>query len=391
MGSDQRVVCVKKVKQKVAEEWDESMPLPGDIIEGIAAGAAANTFIPAKARSVLSSQLGSFSRQTEVIWLKVRRGDSVLKLQACVVKKGCSKLQRRFTIRAASDERHVVGLADLTHEQCTALQEMSRKIVTMDSRGFNKEAIKYDWKMKVGTYIPDEGSTVISSILFMPLEKEHNIEATTTRTMAWFSAAVSSGAPLVFVNIQTEQITNSKRSNIPAKESARIRQQKYTTDVQRLQGIRLWFLPGVAEVSFKLAPENGETRFGMNISRIDEVTEKSSLTVDKYQQSSGFVYVHSVTKETAAERAGLGDLLEQANKTGHLVVISRLEGRSLMPSTVSSDGLIHCGDNAEIKDTLTSAIEELDSIRIHIMSWPNNMIHQAPQPLDVSTLRPPQY
>ena len=122
MGSDQRVVCVKKVKQKAAEEWDESMPLPGDIIEGIAEGAAANTFIPAKARSVLSSQLGSFSRQTEVIWLKVRRGDSVLKLQACVVKKGCSKLQRRFTIRAASDERHVVGLADLTYEQCTALQ-----------------------------------------------------------------------------------------------------------------------------------------------------------------------------------------------------------------------------------------------------------------------------
>lgn len=116
------MVCVKKVKQKAAEEWDESMPLPGDIIEGIAGDAAANTFMPAKARSVLCSELGKFNRHSDVIWLKVRRGNNVLKLQACVVTEGCSKLQRRFTIRAASDERHVVALADLTYEQCTELQ-----------------------------------------------------------------------------------------------------------------------------------------------------------------------------------------------------------------------------------------------------------------------------
>lgn len=104
----------------------------------------------------------------------------------------------------------------------------------------------------------------------------------------------------------------------------------------------------------------------------------------------GFIYVHSVTKETAAERAGLGDLLEQANKTGHLVVISRLEGKSLVPSTVCCNGLIQCCDNAEVKETLASAVEEMDSIRVHIMSWPNKMIQQAPQALDISTLRPPQ-
>lgn len=208
----------------------------------------------------------------------------------------------------------------------------------MDSQGFNQERIKYDWKTKIGAYLPDERSTVVSSILFMPLAKEH-IEATTVRSMAWFSAAVSSGVPLVFVNIQTEQIINSvlflnahilhlasislfqgsliepywlqpqfyghivstifkivalsfkfcprnsetvlilyitvfflkKRSNISATEITWIRQLKYTTEVQTLQGIRLWFLPGVAEVSFKLTPEKGETRFGMNISGTDEV------------------------------------------------------------------------------------------------------------------------
>lgn len=36
MSSTPRLVCVKQVKQDVVEEWDEMMPLPGDIIEGIA-------------------------------------------------------------------------------------------------------------------------------------------------------------------------------------------------------------------------------------------------------------------------------------------------------------------------------------------------------------------
>lgn len=101
----------------------------------------------------------------------------------------------------------------------------------------------------------------------------------------------------------------------------------------------------------------------------------------------GFVCVYSVTKGTAAERSGLGKLLEEANKTGHLVVISRLEGKSLMPSTVTSNGLINCCDNAEVKETLTSAMERMDSIRIHIMSWPSFNYPQSPhQIIDASSL-----
>jgi hypothetical protein len=85
---------------------------------------------------------------------------------------------------------------------------MSRKVVNMDSWAFSKRGVKYDWKMKVDNYLPDQRSSVVSSILFMPLQGEHSIEATTGRCMAWFSAAVSSGAPIVFVNIQTEQTLN---------------------------------------------------------------------------------------------------------------------------------------------------------------------------------------
>lgn len=81
-------------------------------------------------------------------------------------------------------------------------------MVNSGSRGYNQMGLQYDWKMKVGTYLPDSRSTVVSSILFMPLTREYRVEATIVRTMAWFSAAVSSGIPLVFVNIQTEQISN---------------------------------------------------------------------------------------------------------------------------------------------------------------------------------------
>ncbi|GMY28964.1 Plant regulator RWP-RK [Fagus crenata] len=269
MGSPQTLVCVKQVKQEEAEEWDESMPLPEDIIEGFAEDDADKLFVPTKAKSGLSSQLGKVHQQLEGIWLKVRRGDSTIKLRARIVQEKSSMLQKKFTIRAATDDRHLAVLGDLTLEQCTELQEMSRKFVNVDCRGFNKRGIEYDWKMKVGIYLPDQHSSVVSSILFWLLQCEYCIEATTTRCMAWFSAAVSSGAPLVFVNIQTEQIMTSEKTYSTGKEISRGRQQN-TTTVHIVQGLRLWFLPGVAEVSLELVPQPGEVRFGMDIKRTDE-------------------------------------------------------------------------------------------------------------------------
>lgn len=125
----QTLVCVKQVKQDVAEEWDETMPLPGDIIEGFynceSDIHADEFFVPTKAKSELSSQLAKINSQhIEVIWVKVRRGDATLKLRARVVVERPSMLQRKYSIRAATDDRHVAVIGDLTSDECTELQGM---------------------------------------------------------------------------------------------------------------------------------------------------------------------------------------------------------------------------------------------------------------------------
>lgn len=97
-----------------------------------------------------------------------------------------------------------------------------------------------------------------------------------------------------------------------------------------------------------------------------------------------------MTKGSAAERAGLSDLFEEANKVGHLLVISRLEGKSLLPSSVCSMGLIHCCDQNEVKDTLISSIDEMDSIQIHLMAWPNQTHSSNTKANGVANLQPPK-
>ncbi|KAH7656545.1 PDZ domain-containing protein, partial [Dioscorea alata] len=337
------------------EEWDETMPLPGDIIEAVAAKENQlhrpdSSFLPANGKSELSSQLGQLHRNSDLVWLQVRRGNVMIKLQARIVIKRESKLHRKYTVQALGDERHVAILDDLTLDECANLQEMSRKVINVDTMKLNnKKSIKYDWRKKAATHLPDHNTTIISSILFVPFPEDGGVEKITGRSMAWFSAAVSSGVPLVFVNIQTEEI--SIDLNKERQSNGATRKQKLHTRSKGLElGVRLWFLPGIAEVPITLAIMLGETRFGMDIKRTEE----------------GFMFISSVSQGTAAERAGLGKLWEEASESGHLVVISRLEEKSLIPSSVTTNGLIQCCDHASIKLRLAHTLED---VHIHVMAW----------------------
>ncbi|KAL3744525.1 hypothetical protein ACJRO7_013743 [Eucalyptus globulus] len=205
----------------------------------------------------------------------------------------------------------------------------------------------------------------------MPLPGEHTVEVTTTRYMAWFSVSVSSGIPLVFVNIQTEQIVTSGKNIPTGKEISLGKQHSQTMTVQMVHGIRLWFLPGIAEVSIEL-----------DDILLADIPAEIDLTCSPTQ---GFICIFSVTKGSAADCAGLGRIHEEANAAGHLLVVSRLEvshvqvlhsrypspGKNLMPSNACSEGLIHCCEHSDIREVLTAAIDTMDRIKIHIMGWPN--------------------
>lgn len=125
------LVCVKNVKQEDVEEWDEGMPLPGDIIEGIAASDSCTLediedrlFVPTKGKAELRLQLRRMSKKNDegLVWLKVRRGNQMLHLCVRVVHEKRFRLHRKFSFRAASNDKHVAVLDNLDFDQCTELQ-----------------------------------------------------------------------------------------------------------------------------------------------------------------------------------------------------------------------------------------------------------------------------
>ncbi|KAF8040638.1 hypothetical protein BT93_B2764 [Corymbia citriodora subsp. variegata] len=385
MGSTQKMVlCVKRVKQEVPEDWDESMPLPGDIIKGFAEDGT-DEFVLTKAQSEFNSQLGKMiSQQAEIWWVKVRRGDRVIKLRACIVPIKGSMLQRKLTIQAARDDSHVVALGDLKLEQCVLNCEdfpfdnadMSRRVVNVDTAGFKKKGMRYDWKAKVRTYLPDHRSLVVklhSSYAAVrrarkkkkksekedPREKNREKRVAGENEERRSEGGTAGHRSRIAANDPQRRLlprADAPGKNIPTgKEISLGKQHNQTMTVQMVHGMRIWFLPGIAEVSVELVPEPGDARFGMDIRRTEE----------------GFICIFSVTKGSAADRTGLGRIHEKANAAGHLLVVSRLEGKSLMPSNACSEGLIHCCEHSDVREVLTAAIDAMDRIKIHIMGWPN--------------------
>lgn len=105
------------------------------------------SFVQIKAKSELGTLLGKISQQVEALWLRVRRGDRIIKLRVRAVAERNSMLQKKYTIRAAKDDRHVAIIGDLTFEQCTELQ--GRFLPSLFTMPYNLFPLHDLWKINI--------------------------------------------------------------------------------------------------------------------------------------------------------------------------------------------------------------------------------------------------
>lgn len=81
--------------------------------------------------------------------------------------------------------------------------------------------------------------------------------------------------------------------------------------------------------------------------------------------------IYSAIKDTSADHGGLRELHEKVTANGFLLAFSRLDDKStISPTNVCSDSLVHCCDH-EVKDLLISAIDQFETIQLHVMAWLN--------------------
>ena len=82
----------------------------------------------------------------------------------------------------------------------------------------------------------------------------------------------------------------------------------------------------------------------------------------------GFCYVSSVEPGTAADRAGIRDLLLTAHRSHKILVLTRVLDEKVTPWLVSSNGNIRCFDTTSISQKLSMHWQASQPIRLHFMA-----------------------
>lgn len=88
--------------------------------------------------------------------------------------------------------------------------------------------------------------------------------------------------------------------------------------------------------------------------------------------SQGFIYISSVAEgddNAPSTRSGLCSLYKEANRSGKLLVVSRVSNQKVLPWIVSQTGAIRCYDTVSLSQKLSLHRHARVSIHIHIFSW----------------------
>lgn len=353
----------------------------GDIVEELRIG---NMIVKSpfkNGKSGVQKILHSSYRQKETsIRVRVRRGsDDIAELQACIVPGDQFVGRRQYVLRAIEDPNYAVGFIDRTESECLDLQasRTSRIVSALERSPLQDGYVSYPWERRLVEMLSIPSSSSFYSILFLPkasdkaIARYNDLEDTLARAHAWINASQASGAPIVFMNIQTESLLTkisgdtasstvnagslSDLSNI-ANTSLYGFEDYHGVDIGVVRAVRLWFSPLVGEIPIEIRIKETDTRLGFAISRTEE----------------GFIYISSVIEaedDAPSARSGLSDLYKQASQSSRLLVVSRISNHKVLPWMVSSTGAIRCFDTVSLSQKLSLHRHARVPILLRVFLW----------------------
>ncbi|KAL7126861.1 hypothetical protein ABFS83_14G214700 [Erythranthe nasuta] len=385
-GSSTAVVlsieCLKGTSK--SDEWTGDMLQTGDIVEEIRIG---NMVIKSPFKNgktgVNKILHGSYKQKETSVRVRVRRGpDEFAQLQACVVPGDQFLGRKQYVLRAIDDPNYAVGFCDRTESECFNLQASRtiRMVSALESISLEDGYVSYPWDRRMHEMLSVPNSSSFYSILFLPKASDNSasryndLEDTLARAHTWINASQESGAPIVFMNIQTESLltkisgdTASSRVNAGslsdlsnlANTSLYGFEDYHGVDIGVVRAVRLWFSPLAGEIPIEVKIKDTDTKLGFAISRTQE----------------GFIYISSVIQgndDVPSSRSGLSNMHEQANRTSRLLVVSRISNQKILPWMVSTTGAIRCYDTVSLSQKLSLHRHTRVPIMMHVFLWDRN-------------------
>ncbi|KAK4441488.1 hypothetical protein Salat_0483700 [Sesamum alatum] len=365
-----------------ADEWAANMLQTGDIVEEIRIGNIILKSPFKNGKSGVQKILNTSFKQKETsIQVRVRRGsDEFAELQACIVPGDQFLGRRQYVLRAINDPNYAVGFLDRTESECLNLQASRaiRMVSALERTPLQDGYVSYPWERRLHETLSVPNSSSFYSILFLPKASDrggshyNDLEDTLARAHAWINASQESGAPVVFMNIQTESLLTkisgdtasstvnagslSDLSNL-ANTSLYGFEDYHGVDIGVVRAVRMWFSPLAGEIPVEIKIKDTDTKLGFAISRTEE----------------GFIYISSVIRgndnDVPSARSGLSNLHEQATRAHRLLVVSRISNQKVLPWMVSPTGAIRCFDTVSLSQKLSLHRHARVPIIMHLFLW----------------------
>ncbi|KAL6499601.1 hypothetical protein OROGR_027511 [Orobanche gracilis] len=382
------IECLKGSSR--GDEWTSDMVQTGDIVEELTIG---NMIIKSPFKNGKSGVQkilhGSYKNKDTSIGVRVRRGSGEFaELQGCIVPGDQLMGRKQYVLRAIDDPNYAIGFVDRSESECLKLQASRtiRMVSALETTPLQDGYVSYPWERRMHEMLLIPNSSSFYSILFLPKDSDragtryNNLEDTLARAHTWINASQESGAPIVFMSIQTESLLtkisgDTASSTVNAGSLADLSSLANTSlygfedyhgvDIGVVRAVRLWFSPLAGEIPIEIKIKETDTKLGFAISRTEE----------------GFIYISSVLRgsddDAPSTRSGISRLHDQATRNSRRLVVSRISNQKVLPWMVSTTGAIRCFDTVSLSQKLSLHRHTRVPIIMHVFLWDSNMNSDA--------------